>query len=423
MFTSTFTAAAATSGALEAASNAPAKSPDLLPNFVRINTKYTYEVTNPYLNTSNKMLTILKSRQNGSVMDQSIYLGGYGLANAMYIKSNQAGQAWWNFDMRGKKKASNIQVDSALLGFTGNAAPWATFYAELTYNGHIEQEVYASQAFAVLGNLSQMPVYLSIGASYVPFGKFQSLSGTYTPLIGQYFTPLCQNVTAGFTMDGFGVTVSAARGGLNKHDDVTWNMGSSLRMDKSQINQFLATVSYANTYSNGDYYVGLGWNNQSPFDVMNTSGSPDATQWDFGRTNPAWDLNAGVTFENFSLRGEYVSTRKNWQALAYSPRKVRGYDVQASYDFNFVEYDHRIALGYGRLDLTKAQALKNSKMFTASLVSSVHENLSLYWEYQYNKGAQIQAPWMAVANEVDFMGATAANIKTNTVMLGARAAF
>ena len=123
----------------------------------------------------------------------------------------------------------------------------------------------------------------------------------------------------------------------------------------------------------------------------------------FGKKNGAWDLNAGFTYDDFSVRGEYVATDKKWPAVAH---KVEAFEVEGSYDFNMMEYDHRFTLGWSEMVWMKgavAKAVlgssdqKKSTFWSASWVASLHENLSAFVSWDHAKSAQVATLWAAEA--------------------------
>jgi len=373
-----------------------AKSPSITPNSVRTNAEYTYEVTNPFLNTTNKQLTILKQRQQGAVQDQTATVGVYGLASIKFVSSNINGVSFVPMNMRGKKSASDISLDAALLGFTGAVTPWATAYVELAYSPSLRynnEDVKVAQAFAVFGEMDNNPIYFSIGKSKVPFGKFESLSGVQMTMPALYFGIQAQNATLGFSDNGFDVSVSAMRGGVPHGLPRTTSTGVSYRSDKAEISSFVIAASYNDTFDNGDFYVGAGWMNESSFDYRLLP------ELGFQKQNGAWDVNAGFTWDDFSLRAEYVATSKKWEV---TNKKVSIYDMQAAYDFKAMEYDTRLSVNWAsaewqkKADVVAARGTSGQSKtdaFGATLLTNMHDNLSFFLSWQHMKGAMVTPDW------------------------------
>jgi len=335
-------------------------------------------------------MAVLKNRKDNALMDQSMYVGLFGQASAQFVNNNMAGMTFADLKMRSKKNGSTVVLEMARLGFTGTVAPWVTAYAELGFNAFDGSNIELSNAYVVMGDMDMYPVYAAIGSTWVPFGHFDTLAGVGMSMQAAFFQKHTQNLTVGYCDQGFGVTVSAYRGG--DHDqNLSWNA------NKSEINGFVASASYTDTYANGDWYVGLSWANMSPFDFSVPAGTPV-----YGKKNGLWDVNAGITYDDFSFRGEYVATDKKWPA---TQQKVESYEFEASYDFNFVEYDHRFALGYGDIKWTKAGApatyvantpkdLRHTEVWKAALVSSLHENLSAFISWDHVKGPRVLTAWL-----------------------------
>ena len=85
--------------------------------FVRTNSEYTMDMLNNQ-DSTNRELTILQHRKNGSLASNSVYLGGKG---EMYADVQRVGS----------KNTSTINMPSANLIFTGTAGKWVTGYLNL----------------------------------------------------------------------------------------------------------------------------------------------------------------------------------------------------------------------------------------------------------------------------------------------------
>jgi hypothetical protein len=407
------------------------KSPDYLPNFVRTNAKYTYEMSNPFL-MFNKPLVVLKHRQNGNLMDMSMYLGFFGQSSFNWTDSNIDGQSFYN-TLRGSTKQSgtNFSVDVATLGFTATLGSWVSGYAELGYSDNNPGGLDVGQALVVLGDLNKNPVYGSIGRGFMPFGNFESLAGINDRLLADYFQPIGTNASVGYSDSGFDVTVTLARAPtVNSLSTNIFNTNGIGIVDsnKTNVDTVVVNARYMDSHQNGDWFVGAGYNNNGPFtmDLVNNVVAQNK--------NGAWDVNAGFTWDDFTVQAEWVSQTKKWkfEGTDTLTRKPYGYDIQAAYDFNFAEYDHRLALGYSQVEFNKAAAAGESqtKSFTAALVSTLHENVSAFVSYENLAGVKVppNAAILGAGGSLDqnidanrYAGNT--ELKDNRVTLGVRAVF
>ncbi len=430
----------ATFSLLTAAGFCDAKMPEQNGNFIRMNTMYSSEVTNPYKNF-NKSLTILNAKRDGQLQDMTVNFGGFAIGGVNYVSAKENSEdvrtTWLdnvtlrqNAEGNNKKSASNIRINNALLGVTATPSSWATLYAELAYlpSEFNNQDINLSQALVVFGNLAENPFYGVAGKGYIPFMKGESLTGTYQTLLAMNFLPFGEHLLVGYADNGFDVTVAVARNTSDIFDAYTTN-GITLRSDEANLSTVIASASYAGNYEKGSYYVGAGWNNSGPFDF-------DVVAEEFQGKNAVWDVNAGVTYEDFSFRAEYLAQADAWVASFGTEAqriKPKGYDLQASWDVHAMDYDWRFALGYGHMKWSKHEDYKTTRQWNFGAVANVDDNFSLFVNYQNMKGAIIFGlangagdSFMPVNTDAGFNVATGlptTHQQNNVITLGAKAVF
>jgi hypothetical protein len=374
------------------------------PNFVRTNSGYTYKMSSPY-GTYNKPLYALQSRQNKELVDHSIYAGFWGQASFRWTDSNQAGASAFS-TLRGntKQSASRFAVGYASLSFTANVGDWIATFTDLVYSPEDFEGVSAQRVQLTLGNLDKSPIYASIGKGYIPYGCQDSLNQINRSFFSLVFLPAAQSMTLGYFKNGFDVTVSAAR---SSTDNSNSGFGR-VRSDKTNIDSFVINSRYAGECDACDWFVGAGYNNNSPFNFERP------TELIVQGKNAAWDLNAGVTWEKLTFQAEYLFASDKYLANTtnVNAKKPYAYQVQGAYDFIFADYDHKASVSYSGLELSKQiSAVNNISDLNITLATHLNSNFSSFVAYDYDKETRKNSTGMKQ------------KLKDNRVRLGVRAVF
>ena len=102
-------------------------------------------------------------------------------------------------------KSANINFSGVELDTYAQVSPWVSGYIALDYDPEKPQQrdslVFMNRAFIIIGNLSQFPVYASIGQVYVPFGRYNSMMITapVTQVLGR---TRARAITLGYQQTG-----------------------------------------------------------------------------------------------------------------------------------------------------------------------------------------------------------------------------
>ncbi|WP_148115142.1 LbtU family siderophore porin [Coxiella-like endosymbiont of Amblyomma americanum] len=100
-------------------------------------------------------------------------------------------------------KTSNIDFSSVELNTYVRGNPWVSGYMALNYDSNNDSlsngrsPVFLDRAFIAIGDLNQLPVYISIGQVYIPFGHYSSLMIT-TPVTLELGRIRSQAITIGY---------------------------------------------------------------------------------------------------------------------------------------------------------------------------------------------------------------------------------
>lgn len=261
--------------------------------FVHTNSEYTYDMLNNQ-DSTNRELTILQHRKNGSLASNSIYLGGKG---EMYADVQRVGS----------KNTSAIQMPTANLIFTGTAGKWVTGYLNLqasnpsTSAGSSTSSVFLNDAYLTVGNLNASSFYGFGGIKTVDFGNFYNPNTVMPTLTQSFFEAAGGQVGVGYFKDlsngnSLNLTTTVMNGGgISTYNTATTNANN--------INDFAVNGTFnGKVAKNMTFHVGGGYINGTGFVRSGTSN---------GRVG-AVDANAGMMMgnevQNLKVNAEFVMT-------------------------------------------------------------------------------------------------------------------
>jgi len=332
-------------------------------NVMSLNSNLSSQMMSNYTGTNTEM-NLLQARQNGSVANQSLTVGGLVQADAYYAHTNtsgsfanaNAGNVSYSdnpHDNPGNRSISHLALSNVKLATTVAMNNWATGYVQMGQSniGETANPVLSSDslaftvqsAYLVLGNLAQNPVYGFVGKKAVDFGSFATVNPYSSPLTRTYFMANGNTAGIGYNQYGFNGTVSVMNGGGN-YASLNANT-NTYTANANGINNYALNAAY-NQLTNGvNWTVGAGYLSGSR--VPQATGSPLAT-------NGAWDVNGKVSVNNFDVLAEFDTTTKA-AAGGYvlgnnSPvAKVQAWDLGADYNFAVMGYKSVAALDYSTI--------------------------------------------------------------------------
>jgi hypothetical protein len=197
--------------------------------------------------------------------------------------------------------------------------PWSTVFLSLT-DSHIENQsnlIYSQHAFLLLGDLTKLPAYLTLGINTLPFGVFTGSGPWNNPLTADYFNPVqAPQVNLGVYKNGINANATAYKDGVN-HDK-----------------NYAYSLSFAKDKENLSGNFGIGYLTDLK---TNAAGNYSATHVsrhlsDESNMGGIWDMNASISYGSISLSGEVV----------HGTKKVGGNDGKPEALSGVLTYTHSI---------------------------------------------------------------------------------
>jgi len=329
-------------------------------NVMSLNSNLSSQMMSNYTG-SNTEMNLLQARQNGSVANQSLTVGGLVQADAFYQHTNTVGQfanpisnaSGFTGNQR-INSVSHLTLSNVDLAATVALNSLTTGYVQLG-NYNIGESYYATSSFGiqkaylVLGNLAQNPVYGFAGRKDIDFGSFATINPYSSPLTRAYFMATGNTAGVGYSQNGFNGTVSVMNGGSQYSGVAVTNLYRNQNMytaNANGINNYALNASYGQLTNGVNWKVGAGYLNGSNF--TKASGSPAST-------NGAWDVNGKVSVNNFDVLAEYDATvnqapsSTNGLGTNFAAGKVKAWDLGGDYNFAVMGYKSVAALDYSTI--------------------------------------------------------------------------
>jgi hypothetical protein len=271
-------------------------------SFVRTDSEYTMDMLNNQ-DSTNRELTILQHRKNGSLASNSVYLGG-------------KGEMYTDIQRVGSKNTSALNMPSANLIFTGTAGKWVTGYLNLQASNPVTLDqqtgkasstassVFLNDVYLTIGNLNASPFYGFGGIKTVDFGNFYNPNTVMPTLTQAFFEAAGGQVGMGYFKDlsngnSLNITTTVMNGG----GIATYN---SMTSNGNNINDFAVNGTFnGKVAKNMTLHVGAGYINGTGFARTQTASGGQ------GRVG-AVDANAGIMMgnevQNLKVNAEFVMT-------------------------------------------------------------------------------------------------------------------
>lgn len=217
-------------------------------------------------------------------------------------------QRWFGDSIPAKSGASSgtyrsgygVSLASFDLDLLAQINDWVATYGSFVLNPDEEHKTYGTklnQAFLTVGNLSQSPLFLSVGKMYVPFGGYPGGGPASIPLTRTAFKPGTQiQVMLGYNHDGLSTMLSAFndRTSTDYHRHTNFAYGAFYTLSYNDALSMNLGASYVHNL------IGLG-------SALGESSS------DYPQGLPAWSTNVGMNYDimGFSaevIRGIYSNT-------------------------------------------------------------------------------------------------------------------
>jgi hypothetical protein len=314
---------------------------------VTFDSAYTYRMLDPTTDINRKQVLLLQWRDSGRLDDGHLLLGADIQAIGDAHGSNTTGK--FGYLMRhptqsnhSGKTASELVIHSAGIQITGTANSWTTLYPQILYNpeqsfgsgtitGLQRNQLSLRRGYVLLGDLSLLPIYASIGKMATPFGLTDTVNPFSASTVWHAFGGLAYGGTVGVHQSGIDLSAMAIQGG----------------------SQFRATHSgddtpddIANFAVTGAYTADIG--DDASFRVGGSylHGSAYCQEWPVmhfepcdGFNNPAWGAHGVLTWGSLKVIGEYAETTEEWPGThnphppldVFSASKVSAFDIGAKF--------------------------------------------------------------------------------------------
>ncbi len=284
-----------------------------------------------------------------------------------------------------------------------HAAPGVSGYFEtlfsdvFTFPTSSQGSFQVRQAYLVLGDLSQSPLYAFIGKKNISFGDFRTLSPFSQAMPWHYFAPLAEGAGVGYSADGLELTAMAINGnrGIRVADSPS----------KGRLNNFAANGNYTfSPFRDSDVTIGAGYLHGTIYDsTVAEHTNPGIT----GPLNGAWDAHGRVRFGRYYGSAEYVRTLKKWPIIG---APVVAYTTELGVDIPEFTFPTFLSASWGQgfQGAASTTFYSNSQLILGSQFQ-LHKNVQLSFEYIRSLGF---APLINITTVSD------PNVIQNTYLVG-----
>ena len=272
--------------------------------------------------------------------------------------------------------SGDFNLNSAELDLASHF-PWVTTFLDFAYNSPPPTpagiiggtNLYLDRIFVTVGNLNQLPFYLTIGRRYIPFGQYNSymITGSLTQSIGK--------IEAGSLLIGYQYPES----NTNYTAIYIIKGVKKLFWDSSQSNIAGLTTGYI--FNNKFSTVDLG------FDYIQ---SLTAAQGFINITDdkiPGIDWHAKIEINKITLLAEYTKALKRFNSsnLSYYNYGARpaATNFELGYHFSTGSKKSVIAIGFGKTYESASLGLPEEKI-SATYNISLYSHVILGVQYSHN---------------------------------------
>lgn len=306
-------------------------------------------------------------------------------------------QTWYSKPSN-MRSTSDINITDAELDFVAFAHPWAIANLGIKYdNGSISEgerrvsnsRLFVDRAFITIGNLSELPLYGTIGQMYVPFGRYFGEMIT-APLPRTLFRTKARALLLGYKQPGdMGLFASIfAFKGETKIGNAS----------NSAINRFGANAGYAFDVNNVTGEVGASYiNSIAESDGMQNNGLGGGVFAGFNR--PAsnqilqhrvggYSVRGKAEYNNFGAFAEYITADRAFHTMDMqfngTGARPAALDAEAYYNFKILDRRSGVAVGYGKTRQALALNVPEQR-YSVSVKHAFNKNVLGVLEYRYEK--------------------------------------
>ena len=292
---------------------------------VRTNAHHSRDMLDWQENTTGKTMTLLANRANGTLKDNSLYLGAGFQGGLKYQKTSSPGQfpilsRFPFFSDRTDDESGVFAIDHAALSFTSTFGDWTTVYLQPEYSeteyGRDQDEFQLRKAFVVFGNLEKSPFYAAFGRKTIDFGNFDSYNAFTHNEGAHYFWAVSDQPVAelGFYKNGLKLTASALSAGRQLRVALGGEENNIGNYAFNSEKEFLFGGNKAFTVGGGYLHDTIYRDNWTAHTFQGRdNGTPPANFIEYDR-NSAVNAFAEYNSDVFDLMVEYTTTLEPWAA-------------------------------------------------------------------------------------------------------------
>jgi cell division protein FtsB len=402
---------------------------------VQVSHEHSYQMLDPTTKINRKQELLLQAKQNGSVEDNTVILGGAVTAIADYAKSNTEDKFGYlmrhpTANNQRTDTSSEAVVHSAQLSLTGSMGDWVTAHFEALYdpeqsfgagtNTSIDRnQVQMRKAYVLFGNLDKSPFYVSLGKMATPFG----LTDTPNPFTGSTvwhaFGGLAYGLKGGYVNNGLSLRAMAIQGGAQFRAHNVPVDDSSV---PSKLNNYALDASY--TFG-GHTMVGASYTRGSAY----CQDFPITHFTECTDNNPAYDVYLQSHFGNLMLMAEFAKTTDVWPGTfnptipQYAASKVTSWDIGGRYALDMFGRPGYLSADFSRFIAgPDGSPWENQDQLVLGVSSFLTSSVKLFGEYIHTEG---YAPlnFISGGNLDDGETHSDRDAKSNMVLFGVNAAF
>ncbi|MDO8953817.1 MAG: LbtU family siderophore porin [Gammaproteobacteria bacterium] len=406
-------------------------------NVIGLNSTLSSQMMSNYYGNGREM-NLLQARQNGSFANQSVILGGEAQADALHSHTNQDGyfaspianSVSHHASSVGRLMLSNVRLSSAIAlnnwstayiqAGSYNVGEGSTYLSGSSTNTVGSNNVNIQDAYLVLGNLAQSPMYGFVGKKDIDFGSFASVQPYSQPLTALYFSPTANTAGVGYTNYGLNLTGSVMNGGSANGIVAVNNISQRQNLDTQNangINNYALNAAYNHNDNGVNWSMGAGYLNGSILTQPN------------GNSNGAWDVNAKASVNNFDLLAEYVSTVHTASSISgtttsgtFFPNAiVTAMSLGGDYKFMTKGYNSVAALSYSKLG--QGHSAGNAYQYAASYRVQPFSSNNVWTGLEYAHSKGLVNGFLFGSNTGTPNSYSGSTAKNNTVVLDITAFF
>lgn len=401
----------------------------LLPDhwWLKTSTAYADHMLDFDENLTSKALDQLRFRRENIIETGKLYVSGIfkGSYTGEWTNTENAFPILTRFpDHAAGTESHDFFIDNAAFALTATPTSWLTLFAQLEYheNRFATQDPWQfRKAYATVGDLNRLPLYLTVGRKTIPFGDFDIYTPFTQNINNHFFRAESDDpiIELGYTSERLNLTATAISGGRHLRTADTANDG---KIDNFAIDGDITLPFWGGTLKvGGGYLRGSIYNHTLPHHPgpeIDCPVAPGAQGVPKCRgLNAAYDLRAEYSNPYFDLMAEFTSTVDPWPATG---QKLKAWTVQGRYKTEFFNRKTHLSLSYSRSDIGPfstggpgAPVFDEIEQIIVGAEVFLHPNFSLGIEYSHNTG------FAPLINILD----TAKDAKSDQLIIGGRLVF